>query len=81
MKVIIVDSKNNKRPINIMDSEPVSELKNQIKGKNIIVGDIELLFNGQILKDNDYLMDLGITDGSIINYLGIFKAGDKIDQI
>lgn len=79
MKVIIVDSKNNKRPINIMESDSVSELKNQIKGKDIIVGDIELLFNGQILQDNDFMIDLGITEGSIINYLGIFKAGDKIN--
>ena len=79
MKVIILDSKNNKKPINIMPSETVSELKNQIKGKNIVNGDIELLFNGRILNDDEFMMDLGISEGSIINYLGIFKAGYIID--
>ena len=77
MKVIIIDSKNNQSAINIMESESVSELKNQIRGKNKINGDIELLFNGVILNDNDYMYDLGISEGSTINYLGIFKAGEK----
>ena len=77
MKVIIIDSKNNQSAINIMESETVSELKNQIRGKNKINGDIELLFNGVILRDNDYMYDLGISEGSTINYLGIFKAGEK----
>ncbi len=78
MKVIIIDSKNNQSAINIMESETVLELKNQIRGKNKINGDIELLFNGVILRDNDYMYDLGISEGSTINYLGIFKAGEKI---
>lgn len=78
MKVIIIDSKNNQSAINIMESETVLELKNQIRGKNKINGDIELLFNGVILNDNDYMYDLGISEGSTINYLGIFKAGEKI---
>lgn len=78
MKVIIVDSKNNQNAINIMESDTILELKNQIKKKNKITGDIELLFNGQIIQDNDNLFDLGISDGSQINYLGVFKAGNNI---
>ena len=77
MKVIIIDSKGNRSAIYIMESSSVSELKNQIRGKNKINGDIELLFNGVILNDNDYMYDLGISEGSTINYLGIFKAGEK----
>ena len=77
MKVIIVDSKNNESAINIMESDSVAELKNQIKIKNKINGDIELLFNGQILNDNDYMYDAGICEGSSINYLGVFKAGEN----
>ena len=75
MRVFIIDSKNNSTPINIMESDSVSELKKQIKIKNKISDNIELLFNGNILNDNDNLADLEIVEGSTINYLGIFKAG------
>lgn len=75
MKVFILDSKNNRESINIMESDSVAELKNQIKIKQKIQDEIELLYNGIILNDNDYLVDLDITEGTTINYLGIFKAG------
>jgi hypothetical protein len=75
MRVFIIDSKNNSTPINIMESDSVSELKKQIKIKNKISDNIELLFNGNILNDNDNLADLEIVEGATINYLGIFKAG------
>jgi hypothetical protein len=75
MKLIIIDSKGKSNPINIMESDSVEELKNQIKLKNNINHDIELLFNGKILENKDSLFEEGISDNSIINYLGIFKAG------
>lgn len=75
MKLLIVDSKNVSKPINIMESETVSELKEQIKLKNKINGNIELLFNGTILNDTDNLAELEIKDGMTINYLGVYNAG------
>ena len=75
MRLIILDSKGNSSPINIMESENVLQLKEEIKKKNNITGEIELLYNGKILEDDEYLTDEGIQDNSTINYLGIFKAG------
>lgn len=77
MKLLIVDSKNITKPINIMESETVSSLKEQIKLKNNINGNIELLFNGTILNDTDNLAELEIKDGMTINYLGVYNAGSN----
>lgn len=75
MKLFIVDSQNVSKPINIMESETVADLKAEIKKKNNIVGDIELVFDSEILNDNDKLSKLEIKDGMTINYLGIYQAG------
>jgi hypothetical protein len=58
-----------------MESETVADLKAEIKKKNNIVGDIELVFDSEILNDNDKLCKLEIKDGMTINYLGIYPAG------
>lgn len=75
MKLFIVDSQNVSKPINIMESETVADLKAEIKKKNNIVGDIELVFDSEILNDNDKLCKLEIKDGMTINYIGIYPAG------
>lgn len=77
MKIIILDSKGTSSPINIMESETVKALKDQIIKKNNITGEIELLYNGKILEDDNYLLDEGILNNSTINYLGYFKAGKE----
>lgn len=77
MKVIIIDSNNNRKTINIDESAPVPTLKDTIKADNKITGEIELVFNGVILEDNDDLFTIGVRDGSTINYVGQFKAGLK----
>ena len=73
MKVIIMDSKNNKIKIHMDESETVSHLKEHIKKKLNINGDIELLYNDFLLEDNDILCTYGISEGSIIKYLEIFN--------
>ena len=75
MKLIIIDSKGESNAINIMESDPVSELRNQIKRKFNIQDNIELVFNGTIIEDNDNLAELEIKDGMTINMVGEFKAG------
>lgn len=75
MKLLIRDSKGTSNPINIMESDTVQELKKQIKMKNNINGDIELIFNGIILEDSQSLDELDIRDGNTIDYLGQFNAG------
>lgn len=75
MKLYIVDSKNERKPVNVMESDTVLELKNQMKKLYNMNDEFELLYNSIILNDNENLADLDITEGSTINYLGIFKAG------
>jgi hypothetical protein len=75
MKLFIIDSQNVSKTINIMESETVATLKEEIKKKNNIIGDIELVFDGDILNDKDSLCKLEIKDGMSINYLGVYNAG------
>lgn len=75
MKIYILDSKNERKPIEVLESAFVSDVKKQMKEKYKMNEEVELLFNGIILNDNDNLFDLEIKPGSTINYLGQFKAG------
>lgn len=75
MKLLIIDSKNKCESIYIMESDKVAKLKEEIQSKYNITGDIELVFNGNILMDNEYLSEKGIRDGNTINFLGQFNAG------
>lgn len=75
MKIYIVDSKNERKPVNVMESDTISEVKKQMKKLYNMNDEFELLYNSIILNDNENLADLDITEGCTINYLGIFKAG------
>jgi hypothetical protein len=75
MKLYIRDSKNETKTIFIMESDSVDTLKNEIKNKFGITTNIELIFNGNILQENDQLSDLGITDEQTIEFQGQFTAG------
>jgi hypothetical protein len=75
MKLYIRDSKNETKTIFIMESDSVATLKNEIKNKFGIITNIELIFNGNILQENDQLSDLGITDEQTIEFQGQFTAG------
>lgn len=75
MKLVIRDSKNKLKTILINESDRVIQLKEEIKNKMTITGEIELLFNGLVLEDNDMLCDLDIKEGSTIDYQGHFDAG------
>jgi hypothetical protein len=55
MKLFTVNSKNERGTIYIMESDSVSALKAEIKKKYNINNDVEILFNGQILEENDLL--------------------------
>ena len=50
-------------------------MKEQIKNQEELKEDIELLFNGIILEDSQFLSDVYIKDGDTIDYTGIFRAG------
>ena len=75
MKLFITDSINNHKLIYIMESDNVAKQKEEIKLKYNVIGDFELIFNGDILMDNESLKEKGIRDGNTINFLGQFNAG------
>lgn len=75
MKLFTVNSKNERGTIYIMESDLVSTLKAEIKKKYNINNDVEILFNGQILEENDQLFSIPINDGETIQFNEIFKAG------
>lgn len=75
MKLFTVNSKNERGTIFIMESDSVSTLKSEIKKKYSINNDVEILFNGQILEENDQLCSIPINDGETIQFNEIFKAG------
>ena len=75
MKLFTVNSKNERGNIYIMESDLVSTLKAEIKKKYNINNDVEILYNGQILEENDQLFSIPINDGETIQFNEIFKAG------
>ena len=74
MNLLIIDTINNKKYINISESATVTQLKQQIKKQNNIKDDINLHFNGEILEDSQNLSDYDIENGSNIIYMGVFPA-------
>ena len=75
MKLFTVNSKNERNTIFIMESESVSDLKNEIKKKFSINNDIEIMYNGEILEDEKKILAIPINDGETIQFNEIFKAG------
>lgn len=80
-KIIILDSKNSSHDIKVEKSYTISKVKEWIKKENQISGEIELIFNGNILEDNDTLEICGISSGATLNYIGSFLAGGGIETV
>lgn len=80
MKLLIQDSQNRVEFIFANESWDAKTLRKAIKEKYNLGDDdeIELVFNGNILEDDDKLLQKGITDGKTINFLGHFDAGKSI---
>lgn len=77
MKVFIVDSKNNKIPLEVNLNDTVKALKEKIQVKMGINNDIVLHINGKILDcDSQVLDDFDIDEGDIITAVLQFRAGD-----
>ena len=70
MKIIIIDSKNNKEEIEINENEYIREIKNKLKTKKGINSDITLHYNGEILEDNAIVSSYDIENNSQIFYIG-----------
>ena len=79
MKILITDSQNKTEFVYAQESWNGGQLKSAIKEKyQLQDDDMELVFNGNIIEDNDSLIDKGIIDGKTINFLGKFSAGELL---
>ena len=81
MKIIIVDSKNERQLIEIDPNDNISILKEKIKIKKGINNEIYLHFNGTLLEDNEKVEFYDIEEKSIIMYTGTFRAGKNFKNI
>ena len=70
MKIFISDAKNRKFPIEVNENDTIKTLKEKIKLKKRVDGNIPLLFNADILKDDEKLREYGIEEGDVITVLG-----------
>lgn len=76
MRVVIVDSQNNKEIIEINQSDSIKDVKEKIKNKKgINSDDLILHINGVILEENDRVDDYDIEENSCIIYMGKFRGG------
>ena len=80
-KIRIVDSKLDGNDIKVEKSYTISKVKELIKKEKKILGEIELIFNGDILYDNDTIETCGISPGSTLNFIGQFLAGGGIETV
>jgi hypothetical protein len=76
MKILIIDSQNRTEFIYAQESWNGEKLKKVIKDKyQLQDDDMELVFNGNILEDNEALSTYDVEEGAIIIYCGAFIAG------
>lgn len=79
MKILITDSQNRTEFIYVQESWNGEKLKKAIKEKyQLQDDDMELVFNGNIIQDDDNLVAKGITHLKTINFLGKFSAGELL---
>ena len=77
MKIYVIDTKNRSIAIeNITESTTIKELRERITEQNIITtGQIKLIYNGNILEDDENLYYYDIEDNTTIIYTGEFISG------
>ena len=79
MKILITDSQNKTEFIYAQESWNGEKLKKAIKEKyQLQDDDMVLVFNGNIIEDDDNLVEKGITNEKTIKFLGKFSAGELL---
>ena len=76
-KIFVIDTKNRRVIFEVNDNETIRNLKIKIKTKMGINNnnDIDLLYGGDILHDDDRISECEIENLGVITYLGQFKGG------
>ena len=75
MRIFIRDSKNNIIPFECEPLDTIKSIKKKFKDKFHIYGDIELIYNGNILEDDQTIDDCCIQDSHTLEFIGQYKAG------
>jgi hypothetical protein len=75
MKILIVDTSNQREIFEIDEYDKVKVLKEKIQNKKGINDDIILHFNGEIIDEEETIHDYDIKENETIIYLGKFRAG------
>ena len=75
MSIYIRDSCNNLKKVKCSIKDKIKWINENICYEHQINGDIDLIFNGNILDDDETLEDYDIKDGHTIDYLGQYMAG------
>ena len=81
MKIYLSDSKNQISEFEVSEDEVIESFKEKVKNKFNIFGELDLIYNGQIMYDKDKISDYKVSEGHTINFLGKFLAGGCIDNI
>jgi len=75
MKILIVDTSNQRETFEINEYDKVKVLKEKIHSKKGLNDDITLHFNGDIIDEEKTIHDYDIQENDVIIYLGKFRAG------
>ena len=79
MKVLIVDTSNQREIFEINENDKVQKLKELIANKKGINQDITLHYNGEILSEEETIGSYDLSENDTIIYLGKFEAGYIFD--
>ena len=77
-RILISDTKNKKKGILVEKTFKISKVKEIIKILYPTKGDIDLIYNGILLNDDETIEDCEIHPDSCICFVGAFKAGNKL---
>ena len=80
-RIYISDSENNKIKIVVEKTFKIRKVKEIIKILESIKEEIELLYNGIILNDDETIEDYDINPDNTICYVSEFKAGNKLTTV
>ena len=75
IQIIMCDSKGDLIKFFVNLNETIESAKKRLINHLNNCGEIEFLYEGRILEDDETFSEIGIKENDTINYLGIFKAG------
>jgi hypothetical protein len=75
MKILIVDTLNQRETFEINANDKVKVLKEKIHNKKGLNDDITLHYNGDIIEEEKTIQEYDIQENDVIIYLGKFRAG------